>query len=475
MVKRMCAVCGVLSIAALGLLQASATMQDGQQPPNDASKVHVVAPGDFVLRVEREGRVESADKSKVRIIPETFTGPFEVVEVVKRNGRVKQGDVLVRIDSEPLDKELDSARMALDHARKRLEIAREEARIQHEDNATRIEQVEKARVKSEKELQIWEKYDGPDMLKGGELSMRQRENGLTDEKQELAQLEEMYKGTHLATETKDIVLERTRRNVKLQEDWLGISKDGNIVSVQYRYPQRDQDVRDTLRWAQLDEAHTRVTTSAADQRKAMDLEVAQRGVRDAEERFNKLDSDRQWLVIKAPADGIMTRIDLEPHDMVSARSTICEILNPAKLMVKIPIVAEDLRVIQPAASESERPSVVVMLPEYPEVKVSGTVQDIADLGVLADKSTQFPLTVGLTSNDPMLRIGLRCKLCASRTIPGTLSIPASAVKWENGQAWCNTRGAGGAAQKRTIVLGASSGENVAVISGLNAGDEVILE
>jgi hypothetical protein len=96
------------------------------------------------------------------------------------------------------------------------------------------------------------------MLKGAELTMRQRENGLADEKQELAQLEEMYKGTHLATETKDIVLDRTRRNVKLQEQWLEISKDGNTVSMQFRYPQRDQDVRDTLRWAQQDDAHTRL-------------------------------------------------------------------------------------------------------------------------------------------------------------------------------------------------------------------------
>jgi hypothetical protein len=73
------------------------------------------------------------------------------------------------------------------------------------------------------------------------------------------------------------------------------------------------------------------------------------------------------------------------------------------------------------------------------VKISGAVQDTAELGVQADKSTQFPLTIALTSSDPMVRIGLRCKLFASRTIPGALSIPATAVKWENGQTWCNAR------------------------------------
>src|SRR5215470_8153204 len=120
----------VLSVAAIGWLHASASSPDQQTAPADASKVHVVSAGDFVLHVEREGRIDSADKTKVRIIPEAFNGPFEVAEVVKRNGHVKVGDVLLRIDSEPFDKEMDSARMALDHARKRLEIAREEARIQ---------------------------------------------------------------------------------------------------------------------------------------------------------------------------------------------------------------------------------------------------------------------------------------------------------------------------------------------------------
>jgi multidrug resistance efflux pump len=98
----------------------------------------------------------------------------------------------------------------------------------------------------------------------------------------------------------------------------------------------------------------------------MDLEVAQRGVRDAEERVAKLELDKQWFIIKAPADGIMTKIDLEPHDMISARSTICEILNSSKLMVKMPIVAEDLRVIQPGGSASEEPSISIILPEYPK-------------------------------------------------------------------------------------------------------------
>jgi hypothetical protein len=151
-----------LSIAAFGLLQASAS-ENGDQAtaPADASKVHVVAAGDFVLHVEREGRIDSADKTKVRIIPETFGGPFEVAEVLKRNGRVKQGEVLLKIDSEAFDKEMDSARMALDHARKRLEIAREEARIQKEDNATRMSRSKRRASRRRKNCRSGRSTTGP--------------------------------------------------------------------------------------------------------------------------------------------------------------------------------------------------------------------------------------------------------------------------------------------------------------------------
>jgi hypothetical protein len=51
------------------------------------------------------------------------------------------------------------------------------------------------------------------MLKNAELSVRSMENFVSNQREELQQLEQMYEGTELDTETKEIVLERARRSL----------------------------------------------------------------------------------------------------------------------------------------------------------------------------------------------------------------------------------------------------------------------
>lgn len=446
---------------------------DVAAPAPSQANLYVVQAGELALKVEREGRIDSADKIKVRIIPHEYKGSFEVLEVARRSGRVSKGDVLLRLNAEPFDKEIESSQVALDHAQRRLQIALEEQRIMREANATRLEQVQKNRKNVETESMIWEKYDSPGMLRSAELTLQQREFGLADQKQELDQLEQMYSGTHLATETKDIVLERARRGVKMSEAWLVLSKNSELVTREYRHAIQDRNVRDALKLAQQEEAHAQVNIAAAEERKSMEVESSQRAVRDAEEKLAKLSKDRELFVVTAPADGIMTRLEHEPRDLLSARSTICEVLNPTKLLVKFSLTAEDLRVIENGSSAA-LPSITLRLVEFPDIALTGKIEEIAEIGVAADKATNFPVTVAITTSDPRVRVGMRCKLFASRTLPDAITLPSNAVTWENGEAWCTVQTDEGA-QKRRIVVGATVDDKVAVVEGLSAGDQIVLK
>jgi multidrug efflux pump subunit AcrA (membrane-fusion protein) len=441
--------------------------------------LHTMKPGDLVLKLEREGRIDSAEHVKVRLIPAAYGGGFEVAQIVQRSGRVAKGDVILRLDGKALQKDLEAAKLALDHATRHMAIAQQEAAVLKESNQQRLEQVAKARVQAEKELEIWEKFDGPDMVKSQELSNRQREYGLADQKEELAQLESMYQGTHLAKETKEIVLERNRRSVAMSESWLELARNDDVVAKQYRYPQRDMAVRDAARWAAADEAHTKVNLAASEERKKMELENAAKALREAQERVTKLESDLELLTVTAPVDGVMTNIELEPRDIVNARQTICEILNPNALLVKFNATAADLRVLNggvtgKTAETAEPPHFKVSLPEYPDVQLEGAVRDVATLGVHTDNATHFPVVVALRGESLLLRIGLRCKLYASHTMSNVLTMPLSAITWENGEAHCTVK-TNGAVEQRIVTLGPADDKMVAVVSGLSAGDKVVCD
>lgn len=471
-----------LTILASGLLAsplgAVGSPQDAAAttPATDKPKTHRVEPADLTLSFDRDGRIDAARRIKVRLLPEAYGGSFEIAEVFKRGGRVKKGDVLMRLDSEGIDKAIDEARVASDHAGRRLKIAQAEQLIMKEDNLVRLEQAAKARTRAAQELEIWEKYDSPDMLTQAGLSMQQRENGLADSKQELAQLEEMYSGTHLAQETKDIVLDRTRRDVKISEEYLKLTKNDDVVTRQYRHPQRDEQVRDAMKWATQDENHAKIGVTTSEDRKAMDLESAERGVKEAADRLKDLEADRNLLEVKAPADGIMTTVELEPKDTINGRQTVCEVLDPIDLVVRFSAQPEDLRVLLPGGGEAVR-QVSLRLPDFPEIRLTGTITEMGEMiSTSGGEANTIPVTVQIDgASNPLVRLGLKCKVRAERTLKGVIAVPKECVKWEGAEATVKVLDASGAAKERTIVVGPSNDKMTMVVEGLKAGDEVVIE
>lgn len=467
-----------LSISPSSAVSAPQDSAPAATTPAAKPKTHTVAATDLTLTFDRDGRIDSAKRIKVRLLPEAYGGGFEVAEVLKRGGRVKKGDVLVRLDSEGIDKAIDDARVEADHAARRLKIAQTEQVVMKEDHATRIEQVAKARTRAEKELEIWDKYESPDMLRQQELGMQSREFGMADQKQELAQLEEMYSGTHLAQETKDIVLDRARRGVMMGEEYMKLAKHDEIVAKEYRHPQRDEQVRDALRWAREDESHAKIGVTSAEDRKAMDLEGAERSVKDAQEKLADLTADRSLLEVVAPADGIMTSIELEPRDNVGARQAICEILDPADLVVKFSALPEDLRILAPADGEAVR-TVTLRLPDFPEIKLTGTITEMGEMisaGGGGGEANTIPVTVKLESvSNPLVRLGLKCKVSADRALKNVLAVPKEAITFDAGKTTVKVQGADGKSEERAIVIGPSNDKMTMVVDGLQAGDEVVIE
>ncbi len=255
-------------------------------------------------------------------------------------------------------------------------------------------------VKAEKELEIWEKSDSPDMIKQADLGMQSRKFSLADQKQELSQLEEMYSGTHLSQETKDIVLDRTRRGVQMGDEYMKLTKNDDLITRQYRHPQRDEQVRETER------AYGRRKTNRTPRWASQRPKIARRwisrtlsGVKGAEKRLTDLQADHKLREVITQADGIMTTIDLDPKDNIE-RQTVCEVLDPTTLVVKFSAQPEDLRVLAPAGGV--RCGRFALVADFPEVKLTGTITEMGEMiAASGGEANTIPVTVkikGATRN-----------------------------------------------------------------------------
>jgi multidrug resistance efflux pump len=423
--------------------------------------------GPLVLAVDREGRVDAAERAKLRAAPAAIGGQLFVAEVLRDAGPVAKDEPVLRLDSASFEDELRAAREALEQARARLDDLAAEARTNDAAARTRLERAEKGRAQAENALEVFERFDGPKMLRAAELELKGREDGLENQKEELAQLEKMYQGTRLSSDTKEIVLERTRRAVALAEAWLAIAKSDRIVTTEFHHPRREQQLKDELRFETEELEEARAATTIAAHRKQAEVEQARIATRNAEERLAKLESDRERLTVRAPIDGILAPIELAAGDPVAPRQPLGQVAA-ARLLVRVQATAEDLRVLAPGTR------VALSFPDYGEVSLAGTVTSIGALGTEAKEATHFATLVAIDGSHPLLRVGLRAAVHAERTIADALVVPRRALRASGRKHLCRVLGPSGP-EDREVTLGAASGDLVEIESGLRQDDRVILD
>lgn len=478
---RTCSVLGIITLAA-ALATANQPPPEGSppegSPPEGAQaaaaagaetpEVHAVAPGDFLLRFDQEGRIDSASRLKLRVDPEEYHGALEVVEVLKHSGPVEKDEPLLRFDTTRLEEEIHKARESLTEAKSRLDMAREERDMAVEAAAIRLQRAQRAKLAADHELEIWQKYNSDRMLRTAELSIQQRENSLSDQKEELAQLEAMYEGTRLDSDTKEIVLERARRSVKISEQWLAITRNDVLITRTYRHGDQDKQVREDAGHRAVELEHTRISNRIGEVRKELEIASLERQVRDGARRLARLEEDWNRLTVTAPADGIMTKIDLQVGDTAAARQVLAEIIDPTDLIVQFSAAAADLRVI------AESDAVQLAVPAFPEIELQGAVRELSAIGAASGDSTHFAGVIAVEGSHPMLRVGLRCRARAEKTLEGVLTLPPKAVREKDGRTYCHVW-LDGAPVERDIRIGARNDEMVQIVSGLAAGEQVLLE
>lgn len=446
---------------------------DTLESPPEAPPLHLVAPADLTTGFERDGRVEAAAARRVLLDLEEFRGRLPVVEVhpaLRAGGRVEQGAVLLRIDPAPLERELRSAREALAEAALALKHAEAEGAVEAAAAADALQQAEAEARDAARALERFQSLDGPMMLVGAALGLASHQHYVDDQREELEQLEGIYKGTELAPETKEIVLERARRNLRHAEAGLEQQKAARTVTTDWEHPDRLRDLQERARWSASALAQTRERTRVGAERRVAALARARQAARDAEETVVRLEADLGRLTVAAPCAGALEAADLRPGDLLGAGQQVTEVHEGAGLLVRFEAREEDLRLVGP-----ER-RVKLALVAFPEVtRLEGVVAALHEVPTAGtgDEPTYTTL-VRIEGTHPLLRVGLRARVTATgERVQRALAVPRKAVSVEDGRTFCRVW----ANDRETpveVILGPGNREQVQVLRGLVAGDAVVL-
>jgi hypothetical protein len=323
-----------------------------------------------------------------------------------------------------------------------------------------------------------------------EFFLKMSAQSLEYEREELRQLEKMYKADDLTEDTEEIVLKRQRNAVEAAEFMLQRAQAMRDETLQVEVPRRKEALEQNSQRQDLLNAKAKVTLPAALEQQRRELAKLKLERAKEEEKLKKLQADRELLTVRCPADGLAyygrfargkwsgpdsMAESLRRGGSIAKNAVVMTIVAPRPMFVRATVAESDLEKIRPGLSASVRPVA------YPDMKLPGTVVRI-DAVPSAPDSFDAKIDVKLDAGDRRAASLVPGMACTARLLPyvdkRALVVPAKAVfddELEEDSRYVLVVGKDRKPQKRPVVVGKKGDDKVEIVRGLAENDEVLLE
>ena len=437
------------------------------EPAPKAPRTVAAERGTLELVLERSGRVEPVRSESVRLELEAFGGQVSVKEVLRRSGPVRAGEPVLVLEGKDFDRGLDELRTQHAEATRRLEMQREERAMQARQAVAGVERATVAAELAQQALELHRDYEAAKALELSDLSLKSSLDSLQDSRDELSQLEKMYSGTSLQSETKDIVLERARRGVERGSVYARYAKRDNEIFKAIRAPNDARRVQDQAKQSSLDLESARLQQRLGEIRAELDLAQAERGLRDLGRRLERMEGDAKRLRVAAPADGFLVVKVREAGDGLQPRQEVVEVVDLSRLRVRGSLGADAIRFAKPGDA------VRVWFPARPEVRSEAVIDEIVSVGSPDGEGASFPFVATIRSVDASVLPGLEARVVVRGKVQDRVLVPSKAVKQEKGRFTVRVL-ADGKEAEREVRVGVSDGNRTEVVEGIAAGEQVVV-
>jgi multidrug efflux pump subunit AcrA (membrane-fusion protein) len=365
----------------------------------------------------------------------------EITSLVAEGTRVNEGDLLARLDTTELRRDLERAGQELRQAQVDLQVAE----IETQEGRATIDSLS----------------EGEGALSVDEANTRLQLAGKKVERlrEEYAQLKPLQEKGFITREE----LRKTGDELEQAEEELALSRRKSEVFIERTHP-RDRQ-RAELQLAQKEAQRENVRAR---------LQEAQAHVRVLQEQIENCSiyARRQGLVVYEEYLGASPRRKVHLGDRVTSSQGLVTIPEVNRMLVEASAGEADVHRIR------EGQSATIHLEAFPDLRLTGKVTRV---GTLARSSAdrpfdekRFDLIVELNPTDADVKPEMTARvdiLLGDR--PGVLLVPVNAVFEHQGLPVCHVVGPSGL-ETRPVQLGESNGVDVEVVGGLRDGERVTL-
>jgi multidrug efflux pump subunit AcrA (membrane-fusion protein) len=340
---------------------------------------------------------------------------------------------------------------------------------------------------SEEDLANYLETDRPFYLKMADFSLREANNKLEYDEEELKQLEKMYKADDVSEETEKIVMKRAQDTVNRSKFYVEYQELSRDQTLKYSIPRMDNQIKETAqRWA-IDWEKNKVELPLLLQKQRFELEKLKVQRERLADKLKKLQADRNLMTVKSPIDGVVyygksvrgrfadsTNIgeNLRPNNVIQPNQTIMTVVQPQDMFIHAAVAENQLHYMHHGLKGKATPTA------YPDTRLGVVVKQLGDVPIAPGS---FDVRLSLTGDEPdvTLEPGMTCKVKLTVYLKKeALTVPPKVLtpdELSDQKFYVYVLTKNGKTKKVGVTVGEKNDKKAEILKGLHEGDQVLLE
>ncbi|MBQ6136642.1 MAG: HlyD family efflux transporter periplasmic adaptor subunit [Kiritimatiellae bacterium] len=433
-----------------------------------------VQEGPLVISVEEFGEIVPSQQI---VLKNEVQGRSSIISLIPEGSIVEEGDLLVQLDVSDKIDEKDNQEIVLQNAESALEVAREALEIQKNQSASDVELAEEAYTFAKEDLEKYQEGEYPAKLvnQKGQLALKE---------QQVKQAKDKYEWS------KKLFAENFISETELESD--GLSWKSSQLSLETA--QRELEVLETythrrdlakyksdVKQKEMALVRARKKAASAIAQSESSLRARESEYRKQRQRLDKLTNQIAKATIRAPRSGQVvyanesyrSREPLQEGQEVWERQELIRLPTADTFAAKINLHEANLKSI------STGMPVRVRCDAVPGRVFTGFVSKIAPMPDnerrwMNQDLKEYPTEVLLDGGAGEIKNGMGCKVeIIIEQYERALYVPVQCVVRIAGASFAWRRGASGG-ERVPVETGLANNKFIRILSGLRAGDEVML-
>jgi len=448
-----------------------------------------VEKGPFKIEVALSGVFEAERMTEVSIRPKAWAMPLVVERAIELGTPVKKGDILVEVDRDKIDKSIQDTEVENTLLDLALKQAEEELPILAKALPVDLTAAERSKTQADEDLKKFLEIDRSQSERNAQFMVKRSVEYLEYSKEELRQLEKMYRSKDLTEETEEIILRRQRFQVESGEFNLKEAELRRDQVLKVDLPRQEQRVHENAIKQSIDLEKARALLPLNVNQKRLTLAKLKYDHARSAEKLADLRRDRDALTVHAPADGLVyygrcerghwsaaaTAPKLHKGGVITPDEVFITIVAPRPVDIRATVDEKDLFTLsQPKELKG------LVTPTFdPEHRLPARLTSILPVPREAGKF-EAVVAVEIGEDKAAIKPGMACTV---KFVPyrkeDALTVPSTAV-FEDDSADLLTNyvylaqpDKDGKFPKRQVKTGKMAGGKTEIRDGLTDGDEVL--